>query len=577
LTEPAPAAGPAARPPRHIRSTCRNESDAARLDRFEIAALAALAALSVAVLAGLLVRVWARGGVLTGSDGFLVVDQLQYLNWLRQAGDHATVENLYDLAPGPSDFLHPGVLVSGLLHRAGLGVVAAYMAWKPVAVVALFAGALAWTRRLLDRTDDRRLALALALFAASPVAALVGWAGIGDAHRKFQFDFLGNEMWAGNWLWGYVFTALAVAMLPLGLLAYERGRTGGRRAMLGWAAAAGLAAAWLQPWQGATYVAVLVAAEAVCARRAVRGAAAEAGSSRRGLRGASAGAGSSRRALRGAVAAARDLALPLAATAAPLAYYLVLSHVDASWELAGRANDTSAQPRWPWWVTVAGLAPLAVPAALAYRLPARRFADVALRAWPLAALAVFHQPAGTFPFHAFQGLGLPLAVLAVLAVRARLGDRPLPLIPALAAAAVMIVPGTLYEADQMRDAVRAGYQAHFMEPGERDALRALDRDPEPGGVLAPAYLGTAVPAYTGRETWTGAGSWTPGFVERSQAAEDLFARRLPVAEARDLVRRSGARFLFSDCHGRADVTRVVAGVTDPPRRFGCATVWRVRP
>ena len=42
------------------------------------------------------------------------------------------------------------------------------------------------------------------------------------------------------------------------------------------------------------------------------------------------------------------------------------------------------------------------------------------------------------------------------------------------------------------------------------------------------------------------------------------------------MQRSGARFLLSDCHGRADITRTVAGFTDPPRRYGCATVWRVR-
>jgi len=40
------------------------------------------------VLIGLLVRVWVKGGVVTGADGYLVVDPLQYLNWLRQAGDH---------------------------------------------------------------------------------------------------------------------------------------------------------------------------------------------------------------------------------------------------------------------------------------------------------------------------------------------------------------------------------------------------------------------------------------------------------------------------------------------------------
>jgi hypothetical protein len=48
------------------------------------------------------------------------------------------------------------------------------------------------------------------------------------------------------------------------------------------------------------------------------------------------------------------------------------------------------------------------------------------------------------------------------------------------------------------------------------------------------------------------------------------------AEARALVRRSGARFLYSDCHGRADIDRIVRPFTDPPQRFGCATVYRVR-
>ena len=85
-----------------------------------------------------------------------------------------------------------------------------------------------------------------------------------------------------------------------------------------------------------------------------------------------------------------------------------------------------------------------------------------------------------------------------------------------------------------------------------------------------------MPAYTGRQTWVGAGSWTPHFEARRIAAEKLFSGKLPPAQARSLVRGSGARFLFSDCHGRADIARVVASFTDPPRRFGCAAVYRVR-
>jgi hypothetical protein len=95
-------------------------------------------------------------------------------------------------------------------------------------------------------------------------------------------------------------------------------------------------------------------------------------------------------------------------------------------------------------------------------------------------------------------------------------------------------------------------------------------------VLTPVYMGLLVPAYTGRETWVGAGSWTPNFAARQHQAEDLFGGRLRPAQARALVRRSGAHFLLSDCHDRADIARTVAAFTDPPRRYGCATVWRVR-
>ena len=125
--------------------------------------------------------------------------------------------------------------------------------------------------------------------------------------------------------------------MPLGLLAYERGRAGGGRRPLVLAAGCGLVAAWLQPWQGATLILVLVGAELLSLRRG------RAAAPRRGA----------------------DLALPVAATAAPLVYYWVLSRSDASWELAGVVNDF---PRWPWWVTVLGL--LAAGSSRRLRLPA---------------------------------------------------------------------------------------------------------------------------------------------------------------------------------------------------------------
>jgi hypothetical protein len=256
------------------------------------------------------------------------------------------------------------------------------------------------------------------------------------------------------------------------------------------------------------------------------------------------------------------------AIALPLAYYLVLSHTDASWELAGRANDF---PRWPWWVTVTGLLPLVVLALPAYRLPAPDFGSVALRVWPLASLVVFYQPAGTFPFHAFQGLTLPLAVLGAQAWRGRFGA-----LGAIGLVVLLAGIGTAYRVDELRDAVNVGRQAFFLTDGEHDALRALDHDPRPGGVLTPAYLGTVVPAYTGRETWLGAGSWTPDLTRRQDQAEELFGGRLGAGAAERLVRRSHARFLLSDCHGRANIDALVRRFTDPPRAYGCARVWRVR-
>lgn len=519
------------------------------LDRFELAALAALSALSVAVLAGLLLRVWLRGGLFTGADGYLVVDPLQYLNWLRQAGEHGLVGNLYDLRGGPRSFVHPGLLVSGALHRLGLGLVASYMVWKPVAVASLFAGTLLMVRRHIGRRGDARLALALALFACSPLSAIFGRTGIAGSRFKFDFDFLGGELWVGSYLWGYLFTAIAVGLVPLALLAYERGRGEGPRRMLLWAGAAGLIGAWLQPWQGATFAGIVVVSEGLLVVRA----------------------GPDRRSEAGR--AIRDLALPIVATAAPLVYYFLLSKLDASWELANTANDL---PRWGLWITVVGFAPLAIPALLALRVPAPDFGAVALRAWPLVGLAIFYSPLGTFPFHALQGLTVPLVLLAVIGARSLLGERSLPAWLVAAAVLVLIVPGTIYRVDQMQVAINKGRQPHFLKLGEHDALRALDRDPEPGGVLTPVYTGLLLPAYTGRETWIGAGSWTPGFDARERATEALFAGRLSRARAEAIVRRSGARFVLSDCHGRADITHQLARITGPPRRFGCATLYRVR-
>ena len=175
-------------------------------------------------------------------------------------------------------------------------------------------------------------------------------------------------------------------------------------------------------------------------------------------------------------------------------------------------------------------------------------------------------------------LALPLAVLSVLAVRHARGDRPLPVVAVVLTLAVLLVPGTVYRADQLHAAVTLGRQPFLLTTGERDALRWMEHSGQPGGVLTPVYSGLLVPAYTGRESYIGAGSWTPDFATRQQQTEDLLAGRLSPAASQALVRATGPAFVYADCHDRADITRQLGDVvTGPPLRFGCARVWRVRP
>ena len=182
------------------------------------------------------------------------------------------------------------------------------------------------------------------------------------------------------------------------------------------------------------------------------------------------------------------LAVP-AAVALPAAYYFALSVFDPAWELASESNAAGSQATWtwPWWAIALSVAPLAVPAALAYRTPALDWQSVAVRVWPFAALLVYLQPTGTFPYHSFQGLAIPLSILAVQGVLS-VWPRPRPLLVA-AALALLIVPGTVHKAEVAVNSVRAAGDPYFVFADEQRALDALEADPRPGGVLAPAYGG----------------------------------------------------------------------------------------
>lgn len=519
-------------------------ADRLGLDLVELGCLVVFAGVSLALLVPLLTR----GRPLSGSDGLFPADQLQYFAWIRDASEHGLIGNRYDLAPGGRAFFHPGFLLTGIVHRiTGFGIPAVYIVlWKPLAVALLFGGALAYVRRLLPAGGQRHVSLVLALFAVMPTVAIVAWTGWGGNARQYTFDFISGEMWTGQYLWGYLFTAIAVGLMPLVLLAAERWREGrGGRRTLVLAALGTFVVMYLQPWQGATLCAIVLGVEAW-------------------------------RFVRTRERPAWGLLWLPAAAAVPTVYYLLLSVYDDAWKLAGESNAAGAQPEWswPWWAIVLTLLPLAAPAALAYRQAAPTWQDVAVRIWPFAAFAVYLQPGGTFPYHSLQGIALPLSVLAVQGVVSlRLSLRPAWVVGLLV---VMTVPGFAHKLEVAANNVHAGADPYFIFPDERRALAALEADPRAGGVLAPLYSGFLVPYTTGRETYVGALSWSPDFRSRRTKADALFEGRLTGERALGFVRSTRARFLYADCRKLADLTRLLGPELERVDRYGCATVYVLR-
>ncbi len=522
-----------------------------RIDRFDFITLLVFSGLSLWLLIWLASesrpnRIW------TGTDGPFIGDQMQYLGWINDAAHHLLIGNPFQSIGTTGYYLHPGLAISGGLVRLGLSSSAAYLVWKPVAVIVLFAAVRFYVRRLVLGIAARRAALVLALFYLSPLSLLsdANWLSVGD---RLALQAIGTEMWPGLYLWGYPFTALSVAAIPLVLLAYGRDRETGR--IRPWAPLGGLICAWLQPWQGATLLAALFVSEMFLWHR-----------HRRFL--------------------PDLLVVTCGATAAPLAYYSLLSRFDPTWALSGHVNLVT----FPWLPLVVIMAPLSIFGVLAYLQPSVDFQDVALRMWPIVAIFIYAlisiSHVGTFPLHSLQGLSIPVAVLAVTGARrlrtGRLSRSMRVLRPALAivAVGVMILPAGVHELDSataLGNPVFGAQQPFFITASEQEALGDLRHNPLPGSVLAPVYLGQTIPAETGRQTWVGIRSWTPHFDRRTVLAGELFSGTLDRTAARGLVRSSDARFLLSDCAHRIDLRGLLGPALATVRNVGCATLYTVRP
>ncbi|MGH2914181.1 MAG: hypothetical protein ACRDMX_04250 [Solirubrobacteraceae bacterium] len=515
----------------------------------ELALLVALGAWATFPLVLLLARASTLHATFTGADGLigadgvLGADQLQYLAWIRDAGAHGGLaSDLFTLGPSGHVYLEPLFAISGALWRLGASIQLAYLVWKPVAVVALVAAAGAWARRAFgDRVGARGASIALALFLCTPLAALFSWFKLAGPPFGFQLYLLGDELLAADKLWGYVPSAIGLALVPVALLAVERALTGGRRPTaaeiapvpLALAAVASLLASWLHPWQGITLVLIYIGL--ALARR-----------------------------MRGAVA----LTLAAVAAALPLAYYYLLAHEAPAWKIASHYEMI---PRLPALALIAGLGPLALIAAFGLRRPRGVVFEQTLVLWPLCCLVTYFIN-DSFAPHGLQGLSVPLSVLMVR------GGQRLRLWPVLGVAAVclMTIPGLVFDARKMARTAAGSHVQYYLTRSDEQALRWVSTSAPPGGVLAPTPFAATVPGQTGRAVWIGHGYWSLDYPTRAREVDRVFDGRTRGAGARALVRATGASILVADCDHPHDLSATLAPLLAGVHSFGCARVYVLR-
>jgi hypothetical protein len=435
------------------------------------------------------------------------------------------------------------------VHRwFGVPIQVALLMWKPIGVLLMFFGFRAYIRRLVPSGWPARIALFLGLFAVTPWSALAGRIGA-DSQTRYTLDFISGEMWTSQTLFGDPFTAVALGLMPIVLIGVSRFRNNGNPALLALLCGGAAIVTWLQPWQGAELLMTILGVELW-------------------------------RKLRHGVPLNLLLAPVLAIGTAPAAYYAWMGATDSSWKHYAEVNRAGAQALWSWplWAVAISLAPLLIPALLAYRGGAPSWQSCAVRIWPVTVAIAYLQPTGSFPYHAVQGLALPLSILAVEAFTTRKPSwLPRPrwwwVIPAVLA---MSVPGTVHKVRLIRDSVRTSAFPYVIADGEQQALDWLSSEP-PGGVLTDFYGGVLVPGFSGQESYIGQFSLTPNFDARVRRTGELMSGALTPAEAQRFVLSTGARYVLQTCRGKdgkpAQPPLELGAIVLRQLDFGCARVY----
>jgi hypothetical protein len=338
---------------------------------------------------------------------------------------------------------------------------------------------------------------------------------------------------------------LGIAAMVGAMLLYDRARTAGSHSW--WPGVLGALASLMHPWNGALLIAAILGGELLIPRPRPR------------------------------LSELAQPALTLALTILPIGYYMLLGHIDLSWRLA----KTASKHTYPLWPIVVELVPLLLPALVAYRRRPRTFLAGATMAWPVAAFALFGLSTTEFaatPVHAFQGITLPLSVLAVDVLRrARISRLPHPAVWVSLLIIAFTVPATIWQMSTANRMVRpATGDANFITKDEHRALRYLAHVSRPGGVISRLYLGQIVPAQTGRQTFVGDCLWSePGCASRQVEVRELFTGQMTSAQAREFIQSAHARFLLADCRPTARLDKLLRGLVVGVHHFGCATVYDV--
>jgi hypothetical protein len=260
----------------------------------------------------------------------------------------------------------------------------------------------------------------------------------------------------------------------------------------------------------------------------------------------------------------------VAAALAPLAYWALLPRFDSFWfgaQLVGRATIPVA-------LVILTIAPLALPAAIAYRHLPSEWGEIALRVWPAAAVLLTLIP-GSSPTHYLMMLPLPLGILAVRTLASMRPRGPAKAL-SIATLALLGIPGAVWLAD--REAAVDNDNVARVTRAERAALETLASEPRSGGVIASSeVIASMLPYRTGHATYAANDVWATDAGRRAQRIAQLFDGTMPARDVREFLRRTRARFLLADC---ADgTTRLEKSLPRGSTRrvWGCVRLYSLPP